>query len=373
MYDGALLCTGTGSYSNVSPQRKVSSSGNENPYEGLDKVYLRDCHEQTDFIFFHPHEYGITATSPAEREYTEEEALALEKRDFETRIFISAFVFGGRSAFIRTHFTDNHKNNCITLNIVRDYIKATHGTKNFTAAKSSLSELLTMCMECSESEYYSFALTMASGLSNVARNTSFQRLEASEVILNDGDDIDLVRRKLCLIMHVLFERMENSNYLNRGDGSNIYRLTYCSTAITKKNYKSKLLPLFSFLLQVCLTYFVVLENITSFPDVINGEGLVNSIPNFKQNLVLAMLTFVYSALVAMPSILETNNAFKIYGTIGGIQLMDFCVNSILPIVLLFSGFLVSLVFFFTSNDLFVVGSVHLNKISHKKWCSIALQ
>ncbi len=325
--------------------------GNENPYEGLDKVYLRDCHEQTDFIFFHPHEYGITATSPAERKYTEKEALALEKRDFETRIFITAFVFRGRAAFIRSHFTDNHKLNCKILSIVRDYIKATHGTKNFTAAKSSLSELLTMCMECEESDYYSFALTMASGLSNMANNTSFQRHEA---ILDDEDDIDMLRRKLCLIMHVLFERMENSNYLNHGDGSNIYRLVFCSTAITKKNYMLKLLPFFSFLLQICLTYFVVLENITSFPDVMNGGGLVNSIPNFTQNLILAILTFVYSALVAMPSVLETNNAFKIYGTIGGIQLMDFCVNSIVPIVLLFSGFMVSLVFFSTSNDLFVV-------------------
>lgn len=315
---------------------KVAS---QDPYFGLERVYRKDCLDQTNFIFFHPNDYGLTPTSTDARKYNEKEAEALEKRDFETRIFITQGVYEGRTTFIRSHFTDNHKNNSLILNLIRDYIKATHGTKNFTAAKSSLSEMLTMSMECDESDYYSFALTVASGLSNMAKNTSFERHEA---ILDDGDDIDLVRRKLCLIMNVLFERMESSNYLSHGDGSNIFRLVHCSTVVSKKNYKLKMLPLFSFLLQVCLTVFVVMENVSSFPNLMDGRGWTTTIPNFTQNLILAILTFLYSFLIAKPSVTETKDAFKLYRDISLIQLMDFGVNSIIPIVLLFSGFLIIL-------------------------------
>jgi len=297
-----------------------------NPFDGLNEIFINCCNDKQPFVFLHPTHYGKTAVSPGLRDYTEDELLALEKRDFETRIFITGRIFDGDSVWLRTHFTDNHCHKSV-FRVVRDYFKAAHATKNRTAAKSALSELLTMCMEGAKSDYYSFAVTVASGLSNMAENTSF---EINRNMVKDKADLPIARRRLCLLMHVIFSKISSSNFLCDEEGSNIYRVVYCRTKYS--NMKSiRVIPLFSFLLQVCLTGFVILENLT--------EGITDW---RAANIPLALLTFFYSSLVAWPSITESPDAFKVYKRIGPIQLIDFVVNTILPVVLLVSGFFVIL-------------------------------
>jgi hypothetical protein len=313
-----------------------------NPYAGLETLIETYCHDQKPHIFLHPHDYGISAVSPGIRDYTTDELDALAKRDFETRIFITNRTFEGDSVWLRSHFTDNHVYTT-TFNVVRDYFKATHALKNYTAAKSALSEMITTCMESDKAKYYSFAITMASALSEMAGNTSF---EISDALVKDEDDMELARMKLCLMMHVIFTKAETSEFLNDGDGSNIFRLVHAQTVVTKRDKMLFLLPWFSFLLQICLTGYVILQNAMEGIAFLPGNQDADAI-TFWYNLPLAITTLVYSGIVAHPGIMEINSAYKIYGRIGPIQMIDFIINSIVPFVLLVSGFLVSLYFLFS--------------------------
>lgn len=298
---------------------------NDNPFAALEELIQRDCHDQKSHIFLHPFDYGSSHVSLGKRNYTEDEVHALKERDFETRIFITNKAFDGSSVWLRTHFSDNHVYHS-KLNAVRDYFKATHH-KSFTAAKSALSELLTMSVDMPKSSYYSFAVTMASALSEMGKNTSF---ETDESFVENKDDIELARMKLCLLMHLVFSKMKKSTFLQDDDGSNIFRLIHCRTSVEKKDKHFLLLPWFSFLLQCCLTGYVIFQNV--------NDGISFS-PSY---IPLAIITFVYSSVVAYPGITEIPKAFEVYNRrVGPIQMIDFIVNGILPHVLLISGFLVS--------------------------------
>jgi hypothetical protein len=309
----------------------------DNPYKELENLIAADCHDQKPHIFLHPDKYGDNAASPGLRDYNADELEALKKRDFETRLFLTAVAIKGQSVWLRTRFSDNHIHNSI-FNVVRDYFKAVHATKNFTAAKSILSEALTMCMEMDKCNYHSFAISIASGLSNMGQNTSFQIHKA---MVGDGEDIELARRKFCLIMHIIFDKIGTYEFLN-GDGSNIYRMVHCNTTTTKER-GGLCIPYFSFLLQICLTVYVILENVANFKEYQPGQGLIG------RTAPLAFLTFAYSVLVAYPGVIEIKDAFRVYGRIGPIQMLDFIVNSILPFVLLVAGFFVSIVVFCASQ------------------------
>ena len=318
-----------------------------NPYAGLETLTETYCHDQKPHIFLHPYDYGVSAVSPGIRDYTADELDALAKRDFETRIFITNRTFEGGSVWLRTHFTDNHIHTTMLFNVVRDYFKATHALKNFTAAKSALSEMMTTLMETDKAEYYSFAITMASALSEMGSNTSF---EISDALVKNKVDIELARMKLCLMMHIVFTKAETSDFLNDGDGSNIFRLVHAQTVVSKKDKVLFLLPWFSFLLQICLTGYVILQNAMDGIAFLPGnqdDGLL-----FWWNIPLAIATLVYSTIVALPGVREINDAYKIYGRLGPIQMIDFIVNSIVPFVLLVSGFLVS--FSFLNFDIFMM-------------------
>lgn len=314
----------------------------KNPYEKLEPLIDEYCSDQKPHIYLHPTEYGTSAVSPGLRDYTEEELDALAKRDFETRLFITATAIEGSSVWLRTRWSDNHVRNS-TFNVVRDYFKAMHGTKNFTAAKSALSEALTMCMESEKSNYYSFAISLASGLSNMGRNTSFQ---VHDAIIKTPDEINLARRKLCLMMHIIFSKIESSDFLCSAEGSNIYRLVFCMTVVSKQDALKLLIPIFSFLLQIMLTVFVFFENFTEehfrFKTFL-GENEEEVATNLKINVVLAVVTFVYSCFVAAPGITEMKPAFKFYGGFGLLHTLDFIINTILPFVILVSGFFVSFI------------------------------
>ena len=305
----------------------------------------KHCDGPNPHLFLHPNEYGEDYVCPGLRDFSEEEILILEKRDFETRIFISNMVVEGTAVWLRTHFSENHIHKT-RFNVIRDLFKATHATKNFTAAKAALAELLTMTIEVEKSAYHSFAITMASAMSNMGANTSF---ELNRAIVAQEEDLPLARMKLCLIMHIVFTKISTADFVLDNEGSNIFRLVHCNTVVNEEEHAKRFLPWFSFLLQVCLTAYVITQNLIDGIAFIPGSGTTSqsveedgAANTFWQNLPLAIITLGYSGLVAYPSIVEIDDAFKIYGRIGPVQLLDFFVNAILPSVLLVSGFLVSI-------------------------------
>ncbi len=287
-------------------------------FEKIEAILRDSCGEYEPLVFLHPDE---------SRSYTDDELLMLRQRNFKTRLFISNTAAGGNSVFMRTHFTDNHEYQS-HLNYVRDFLKATHVTLNLTAAKTTATELLSMFFALSPSEYYSFAVTVASGLSNYGENVSFEK---SNHVINEELDSIIARRKLCLLMNILFSKVSLYRFLIQEDGNNTYRIVHCGTK-TSSNKRPLLYAFFSFLLQFCLTFYVVAENVTT------------GIQNYQlRNLPLAIMTFIYSAMIALPGMTDSAMAMKLYGRVGLLQITDFFVNQFLTFVLLFSGFFVIMI------------------------------
>jgi len=135
----------------------------------LETLMRNNVSDPENGIFLHPGD---------SRGYSDDELEHLKYRDFETRLFITGTQCAGDSAFLRIHHTDNAKHSS-NFNYVRDYIKAFHVVKNWTCAKSVLTTLLTMCFQLDKSDYYSFAISIASGLSNNAKNTDFEASKSS--------------------------------------------------------------------------------------------------------------------------------------------------------------------------------------------------
>lgn len=312
---------------------------NSNPYKGLETRMEEGCHGNKPLIFLHPSDYGATHVSPALRNYTEDELKALEQRDFETRLFLTADTYEGDSVWLRTHWTDNHIHKTV-LNGVRDYFKALHSTKNFTAAKAVLSEMLTTCLEVERSNYYSFAITMASALSNMGKNVSFQ---IHDSLIKSENELPLAQRKLCLAMHLIFNKVKTARFLYSRKACNIYRLIHCKTVISNFGKRELLVPWFTFFLQIFLSAFVLvyLFSEVEYDEDKDNEGKMRLMNINGQNSVLAVATFVYSAVVAYPGLAETADAYRMYGKLGPIQMLDFIINSTLPLILLFFGFFVS--------------------------------
>mmetsp|Transcript_22784 Transcript_22784/g.26235 ORF Transcript_22784/g.26235 Transcript_22784/m.26235 type:complete len:674 (-) Transcript_22784:82-2103(-) len=288
---------------------------------------LNDLFEVQQPVFLHPDE---------RRDYTDEELDHLTKRDFETRLFITATPVGGDTVFLRTHHTDNAKH-ASHLNYIRDLIKATHSTKNWTCAKATLTTLLTMCFQLNHSDYATFATTVASGLSRGAKNTTF---ETNMMLVESKSDADTARVKFCLLMDIIFSKMATKKYLIDSGSCNIFRLVYCDTyhlchdRDLSKRKPSLFVACFSFTLQICLTVYIILQNInTPREDYFQDLSM----------LPLAIFTFAYSFMVAIPSITETAEAYHIlFRKPHMLQIMDFIVNVCIPLVLAASGFLVIL-------------------------------
>ena len=124
-------------------------------------------------------------------------------------------------------------------------------------------------------------------------------------------------------------------FLIGGKNCNIYRLVHCDTK-GNKNKWPLVYVIFSFLLQVCLTVFVVLEVffITNSEKVTQTEELKYSL------YILATLGSTYSLLVTLPEIASTIEAYSIFGQIGAIQMIDAIINVFIPLTLVVSGYFV---------------------------------
>jgi hypothetical protein len=323
----------------------IASSNSYDGYEGLEDLIEKYCNDQKHHVFLHPSDYGISAVSEGLRKSTMSEMAAIQKRDFETRLFVTAATFEGDSVFLRTRFSDNHIHKT-KFNNIRDYFKAAHATRNFTAAKSTLAEILTTCMETDKDSYYSFAVTVASGLSKMGGNTSF---EINRAIVSHERDIDLARRKLCLLMHIIFAKMETSKFLVDEGGTNIYRVVHCKKVVAKGKRGIELIyPVFTFALQLCLTIYVCAgstQELLHRIRCVRHGGEAEDCGDWDKwfwgkNAILATFTLIYSILVALPEMKEYDNAFNVYNRrIGTFQMLDFFVNTILPPILLVFGFL----------------------------------
>lgn len=299
------------------------------PLSELEDIITRDCQEDgQDPLFLQPQEVG--------RDYTDSEMQSLMQRDFHTRLFISASNFKGNTVAMRTHFSDNHRYKS-HFNIIRDLFKATHATNNLTAAKTNLTELLSTCLHThtsvSISKYYTFAMTMASALSDCADKTSF---EIHSSMAKNQKDSDIARRKLCLLMDIVFSKIAVYRFLVDEEGSNTFRLAFCRSKYSSDK-KPLMFAIFSFLMQFCLTSYVIAESITS--------GLTSW--NMKM-LPLALLTLIYSVMIVYPSIRDKDMADSFYGNSRSIlssfiRFMDYFVNQFLCVVLVFAGFVVIMI------------------------------
>lgn len=204
---------------------------------------------------------------------------------------------------------------------------------------------------------------MASAFSEMGKNLSFQ-IHAG--MIKSLAHLPLARRKLCLAMHLIFTKIKTANFLYFGKPSNIYRLVHCKTVVSDKGKRYLLVPFFSFFLQLLLTVFVIFAVKSDNEPTSRGGGggdLSTEPSNEKVNcelsmtfqfsgesdcdmrkignFLLALITFVYSSILAWPGLTETFLAYQMYGKVGPIQMLDFVANSIIPIVLIISGFVVS--------------------------------
>ena len=132
----------------------------------FERLMMQNC--DGPFVFLHPHD---------KRDYDDTELAAVQQRTFQARLYISNNPMKDteEAVFLRTRHSDHHHRTS-ELNFVRDYIKAAHVTKNYTAAKACLSRLVKTCLLLDENEYCTYAITVASGLSNYAENTTFQKV-----------------------------------------------------------------------------------------------------------------------------------------------------------------------------------------------------
>jgi len=294
----------------------------------LEEIMARDCNDDQPPLFLHPEDVG-------KRDYDDEELDNLRLRDFQTRLFISNANIEGKTTMLRTRFSDNHEYSS-HFNVLRDLVKAFHATNNFTAAKTNCTELLSRCLQykpdsqASISKYYTFAVTVASGLSNFAENTSF---EHNDSMVKDNQDEEIIRLKLCLLMDIIFSKISMFRFLVYEEGSNTFRVAYCRGKCSKKDKEPLVFAVFSFLMQFCLTMYVVAELIT--------EG----VENWKySNLPLAILTLVYGTMLVYPSLRDKEEAYNFYGNKPSfLQMIDFFVNHTLSTILVFSGFVVIMI------------------------------
>lgn len=342
----------------------------------LAKIILHNVERPEDCVFLHP---------KSKRNYTDDELASLTHRDFETRLFMTGTPQCGDTVFLMNHHTDNaqHASN---FNYVRDYLKAFHVVKNWTCAKSVMTTLLSMCFQLEPSGYYSFASSIASGLSREGANITFEReipLESDDdfvdnavveeipvgretrekevsrkrmstvaiknqvMLVGRDEDPVLIRRKLCFLMDAVFKRLAIRKFLVDDGRSNIYRLIHCQTKYAQ-NKNPIIIAVFAFILQISLTLYVILQflplNIMEMEHEDHEEGWGTwqwgTWRFHNKMLPLALTTSFHSFMIAIPNFHEYMFAYRMYGRIGPIQMMDFIMSAVIPLVLTISGFIV---------------------------------
>jgi len=287
-------------------------------YTPLEETITSTVKDPSSCVFLHPNE---------KRDYNDDELEALKGRDFAARLFMTAKPCAGDTVFLRNHHTDNLQH-ASHFNYVRDYLKAAHAVKNQTCAKATLTTLLTMCFDLSPSDYYTFAISLASGLSKYGKNTMF---EYDDSMVRGRNEIDAVRGKFCFLMDIIFSKMSTKRFLLDDKQSNIFRLVYCNIKY-EKDKNAVYSALFSFALQITLTVYVALHKGAS----VTNESNMNM-------LALAVFTFSYSTMVAMATIADTMSAYKlVFKEVGLLMMMDVVINICIPIVLTYYGFILIL-------------------------------
>lgn len=290
--------------------------------EKWDKLQIameKDTEIKDSLVFLHP---GET------RNYTDDEISAIEKKkDFESRLYVTSRPHDGHSGkstlvdcfipvrliatkydssiyhfsvFLRTRHSDNHEHDTDTFDFVRDYLKASSSTKSCTAAKATLTRLLTIMIDTSGEENLTFATTMASALSRNAKNIDFEWGHENDVnaLLSTGMDEDELRTHLCILMHIIFTKMKQYQFMVADEGSNAYRVFYCRSK-TSPGLQPFLIAFFSFALQICLTFYVILQVKINYDE---GTYIENGKIKYIWNIPLAFLTSVYSAILAYPAV-----------------------------------------------------------------------
>eukprot|EP00978_Attheya_sp_CCMP212_P028090 scaffold96016_cov29-Attheya_sp.AAC.1 len=170
-------------------------------------------------VFLHPEE-------TRRDNYTLDELENIEgkrSKDFSSRLYITALNVNhvkDRAVFLRTRFSDNAEMTS-NLNLVRDYFKSTVSTKNYTSAKVALTELLTSFFMMDQTHYLTAACILASSLSNHGEKTLF---EINKAMVKQANDMPAERRRLVVLMDIVFSKVSHKRFLVDRGGSNIYRL-----------------------------------------------------------------------------------------------------------------------------------------------------
>ena len=256
----------------------IQSNRTDMQFKELEQI-MKDCISENKPLIF-------PDTTAELEEYDDDDVNALIQRDFQTRIFMSSLSINMNCVWLRNHHYDNF-NSKSNFTYVRDIFKAAFTTKNHTAAKSTLTSELTKWFDLDHHEYYTYATTLASALSEEATNTSFQIHPA---MVGSSDQLPFARKTLILLMDILFSKVYLKTFLHKESNSNIYRLVHCVTKHTG-SHSSLLYAVFSFLLQLALTTFVVLQVVA--PSDENDKNRSGMIPNANEYMVLALFGAIY--------------------------------------------------------------------------------
>lgn len=261
-------------------------------------------------------------------------------RPLPTRLYLtSAAASSGRTARNSVRWSNNCTDEADdepTFRHVRAYFRAAVTTHDFLAAKVALTHLVSSYVTLSPSDYYGTACALASALSLRGRNTFFA-LHPQQTGAGTADEVR--RTRLVLLMDVVFTKISTGHFLVGGNRANIFRLVHCLTK-GKKDKKPFALVAFSFTLQLCLTTYVIVNNIMELSNEhFKGMDTIKFIP-------IAVLASWYNILLIIPEIRDGVDCFKFWGKVGVLQQLDLIVNVAIPIILLFSGFILIL----TSGD-----------------------
>eukprot|EP00551_Chaetoceros_affinis_P011522 CAMPEP_0203684868 /NCGR_PEP_ID=MMETSP0090-20130426/48255_1 /ASSEMBLY_ACC=CAM_ASM_001088 /TAXON_ID=426623 /ORGANISM="Chaetoceros affinis, Strain CCMP159" /LENGTH=620 /DNA_ID=CAMNT_0050554049 /DNA_START=75 /DNA_END=1937 /DNA_ORIENTATION=+ len=308
----------------------------------LEGIMKSNCRENTPLIFLRENDEDEVG------EYTDEQVNdILPYRDFKTRLFIANLAYQGNSAWVRNHHSDSIPSES-NFTYIRDFFKASFAMKNHTAAKAILTSELTKWFDLSDDAYNTLATTLASALSEQAKNTSFQEHKAM-VLSTDLKTLTHARRTLVVLLDILFSKRHVKRFLYTENNSNIYRLVHCVTKHRKDKWPL-IYVTFSFLLQFALTMLVVSELIAlilnnSFNSLVfnnNNQEDERSTLRVVFLYILASLGAIYSSLVASKEFRIAKDVRNFYGRqhTGPLQIIDYTVNMILPVVLIITGFFV---------------------------------
>eukprot|EP00554_Chaetoceros_debilis_P002249 CAMPEP_0194095804 /NCGR_PEP_ID=MMETSP0149-20130528/57016_1 /TAXON_ID=122233 /ORGANISM="Chaetoceros debilis, Strain MM31A-1" /LENGTH=527 /DNA_ID=CAMNT_0038781761 /DNA_START=251 /DNA_END=1833 /DNA_ORIENTATION=- len=363
----------------------ASTDSSDDDYAKLKDIMEANCKENLPIIVVDPEE--------EREEYSSEEIASLPKRDFKTRLFISALHSTDNSFWVRTHHTDSTihalsevfsyiedyfeaayaRKSHITakpLSYIEDYFEAAYARKSHITAKATVTAGLTELLQMEKDEYCAFATIMGSGLAKNGACTSF---EIDNALVKSTKDMDDARKRLVILMDIIFNKIIVRRFLIDGDKVNIFRLVHCLTK-GQKNKNSFVYVIFSLLLQACMVYFVAAEvfstdsverdptlayglySLATLGSFVTGlHGIFVAAEVFSTDSVerdptlayglysLATLGSIFGIFALLPDVINAKTIRRIYGGYGPLQMIDFIVNVVMPLVLVVIGwYLVSI-------------------------------